>query len=154
MHSHRVMVVVVVVLVGVREHVLTGRTVNIFVTPEVTLAVSGETLKETTEDGASPRRGTGGRLKDGESRTGMEDKVIGGGKRSGGWCWCWRRRRVGGAGGGSRWIKDNCQRKSLCTYCIEKPEDASFNPIPLIISSSPLHQPLGVSHAIRDLIGR
>lgn len=85
MHSHRV----VVVLVGVREHVLTGRTVNIFVTPEVTLAVSGE----TTEDGASPPRSTGGRLKDGEWRTGMEDKVM----AVGGWCWCWRRRRrVGG----------------------------------------------------------
>lgn len=87
------MVVVVVVLVGVREHVLTGRTVNIFVTPEVTLAVSGETLKETTEDGASPRRGTGGRLKDGESRTGMEDKVIGGGRGVGGGA------AVGGGGG-------------------------------------------------------
>lgn len=33
----------------------------------------------------------------------------------------------GGVGGGLCWIKDNCRRKSLHTYCIEKSEDASFN---------------------------
>lgn len=53
----------------------------------------------------------------------------------------------GGAGGGGlHWIKDNCQRESLCTYCIEE-SLLSNNPSQHFC---PLNQPLVVFHTIRD----
>lgn len=69
-----------------------------------------------------------------------EDEVVG---ETTGWV----------VGGWRVCVKVNCQWKSLCTYCTEKPEDASFNVSLSSFLLSPLHQLLGVFHSIRDLIG-
>lgn len=131
------------VCVCVHERVLTRRMVNIFVIPQVAVALPEE---DDRGRASSPSKIKRCRIQDGYS---TENKVEEGGEGEG-----------GGVAGGvwgyvSRWIKDNCQRKSLCTYCIDRAEDASFKPS--FSSSSPLSSSsasLCLPHHIGDLIGR